>query len=243
MLQLLYWIRWSRSCGLSESVTEKAENMMKKLKVVIADDHSIVLLGIRELLEKDPGFNVVGEASCSSELVRILGEVLPDVLITDYCMPGDSRYGDGVKLIEYVCRNFPKTRVLIYTMMSNPMVLSTLYDIGVAGVVLKSGRCKELITALATLERGRVYRLSTSSSANTVLSVNHDPMERVAKLSIKELEVLRDFVMGLTLGEIAEKRKRSIKTISAQKISAMRKLNAESDQALMTYCIQAHMFE
>ncbi len=75
------------------------------------------------------------------------------------------------------------------------------------------------------------------------MSIDDELMARVATLSIKELEVLRDYVMGLTLTEIALKRNRSIKTISAQKISAMRKLNAENDQILMTYCIQARMFE
>ncbi|HHH9283255.1 TPA: response regulator [Pseudomonas aeruginosa] len=217
--------------------------MMKKLSVVVADDHGIVLLGIREVLEKDPGFQLVGEASCSSELVRVMDEVRPDILITDYCMPGDSLYGDGVKLIEYLCRNFPLTRVLIFTMMSNPLVLSTLYDIGVAGVVLKSGERNELLTALATLGRGRVYRGNTQPSAHSVLSIDDELMVRVATLSIKELEVLRDFVMGLSPNEIALKRNRSVKTISAQKISAMRKLNAENDQILMTYCIQARMFD
>ncbi|HGM5016518.1 TPA: response regulator [Pseudomonas aeruginosa] len=217
--------------------------MMKKLSVVVADDHGIVLLGIREVLEKDSGFQVVGEASCSSELVRMMVEARPDILITDYCMPGDSQYGDGLKLIEYLCRNFPRTRVLIFTMMSNPLVLSTLYDIGVAGVVLKSGEHNELLTALATLGRGRVYRGNTRPSVHSVMSIDDELMARVATLSIKELEVLRDYVMGLTLTEIALKRNRSIKTISAQKVSAMRKFNAENDQILMTYCIQARMFE
>ncbi|WP_367616141.1 response regulator [Pseudomonas aeruginosa] len=127
---------------------------MNKLNVVVADDHSIVLLGVREVLEKDPGLQLVGEASCSSELIRMVDEIRPDILITDYCMPGDSQYGDGVKLIEYVCRNFPRTRVLIFTMMSNPLILSKLYDVGVAGVVLKSGARNELLTALSTLRRG-----------------------------------------------------------------------------------------
>lgn len=173
----------------------------------------------------------------------MVDEIRPDILITDYCMPGDSQYGDGVKLIEYVCRNFPRTRVLIFTMMSNPLILSKLYDVGVAGVVLKSGARNELLTALSTLRRGRVYRCSSPPSTHSVLSIDDELMARVATLSIKELEVLRDFVMGLNLSEIALKRNRSIKTISAQKISAMRKLNAENDQMLMTYCIQARMFE
>ncbi|MBF8792100.1 response regulator [Pseudomonas monteilii] len=215
---------------------------MKNLNVVIADDHPIVVLGIRELVESTPGFRIVGEASGSSELVRIMEEVHPDILITDFCMPGDDTHGDGVRLIEYLCRNFPQARVLIFTMISNPLILSSLYDIGVAGVVQKGGERNELLTALAALKRGRVYRGCKPLMSSSVQAIDRGLTERVAKLTVTELEVLRDFVQGLTLGEIAVKRKRSIKTISAQKISAMNKLNAGNDQVLMKYCIQANIF-
>lgn len=216
--------------------------MMKKLSVVVADDHSIVLLGIRDLLERSPGYCLVGQASNSSALVQVMEDAHPDILITDYCMPGDSFYGDGVKFIDYLCRSFPQTRILIFTMMSNPLILSTLYEIGVSGVVLKSWEGDELLTALATLGRGRIYR-GKPPLVSSVLSIDTELMARVSSLSINELEVLRDFVMGLSPQEIALKKNRSIKTISAQKISAMRKLNAVNDQMLMKYCIQARMFE
>lgn len=83
---------------------------MKTFTVVIADDHPIVLLGVRELVERDARFQVVGEAICSAGLIGLLEQQPIDIVITDYNMPGDSPYGDGLKLVEYLKRHFPRCR-------------------------------------------------------------------------------------------------------------------------------------
>ena len=72
---------------------------MDKLNVVIADDHPIVLVGVRELVERDERFCVVGQATCSNDLVALLDQVRVDLVITDFNMPADSPYGDGLKLV------------------------------------------------------------------------------------------------------------------------------------------------
>ncbi|RBJ71767.1 DNA-binding response regulator, partial [Pseudomonas sp. MWU12-2534b] len=90
---------------------------MENLNVVIADDHPIVLVGVRELVERDQRFRVVGEAVCSSELINLLETRQVDLVITDFNMPGDSTYGDGLKLVEYLTRHFPCVRVLVLTMI------------------------------------------------------------------------------------------------------------------------------
>jgi len=99
---------------------------MEKLKVVIADDHPIVLLGVRELMERDDRFEIVGETLSSQGLIQKLESCQVDVVITDYNMPGDSPYGDGLKLVEYLKRNFPHVQVLILTMISNQLILTRL---------------------------------------------------------------------------------------------------------------------
>ena len=97
---------------------------MDTLNVVIADDHPIVLVGVRELIERDPRFRVVGEAVCSNELVNLLASGPVDLVVTDFNMPGDSPYGDGLKLVEYLTRHFPSIRVVVLTMISNPWILT-----------------------------------------------------------------------------------------------------------------------
>lgn len=111
---------------------------MEKLNVVIADDHPIVLVGVRELVERDERFCVVGEATCSDTLVSLLEQRPVDLVITDFNMPGDSPYGDGLKLVEYLRRHFPSVRVLVLTMISNPLILTRLQELGVLGVIQKT---------------------------------------------------------------------------------------------------------
>jgi two-component system capsular synthesis response regulator RcsB len=216
---------------------------MDKVKVVVADDHSIVRLGIREVVQRDPRFAVVGVAASPSELVQLCREQAPDIVITDYNMPGDDVYGDVLKLIGYLLRQFPQTRVLIYTMLSNNLILSSLYDLGVSGVVLKSGDIDEIRVAVDTLQHGRIYRGAHMQAANSVLANGDDIQGRIASLSAKEFEVLRHFVSGLSVGDIAQQLNRSVKTVSAQKIAAMRKLEVDSDQALLTFCVKANLFQ
>ncbi|AGI23074.1 two component response regulator [Pseudomonas sp. ATCC 13867] len=209
----------------------------------MADDHPIVLMGVREMIERDDLFEVIGEAHNSSELVALCRDLRPAIAITDFNMPGDQTYGDGLKLIEYLLRNFPDTRILILTMLSNPLILSSLYDLGVQGVILKNGDLNEILVALRALSQGRVYRGPSMQSANSVLASKDDVDGRIASLSVKEYEVLRHFVSGLSVRDIAQLLNRSIKTVSAQKISAMRKLDVDTDQALLTFCVKANLFQ
>lgn len=215
---------------------------MSKLKIVLADDHPIVRMGVCDMLERDPRFEVVGEASNPSELVSLYRQADPHIPITDYSMPGDERYGDGLKLIDYLLRNFPRTRVLIFTMVSNRLILDSLYDHGVAGVVLKSGELDELLLALDVVLQNRIYRGAHMIDPANVLTSRDEVENRFARLSMKEFEVLRHFVSGNNVCDIARLLKRSVKTVSTQKISAMRKLEVNSDQALMTFCVRANLF-
>lgn len=214
---------------------------MEKLKVIIADDHPIVLLGIRELMERDERFEIVGEAMCSEELVRLLESRHADLVITDYNMPGDSPYGDGLKLVEFITRNFQRVQILVLTMISNPLILSRLHELGVMGIIQKNQLHEEIQLALKVFAQKGIYR-SQALSSHSVVESNIALNERIATLSPKEYEILRLFISGKSVSDIARSQNRSSKTISAQKISAMRKLEVQSDLDLLTYCIGRNLF-
>ncbi|MEE8875377.1 response regulator [Pseudomonas helleri] len=213
---------------------------MLEIKVVIADDHPIVLFGVREIIMRDPRFKLVAEATNSSQLIAQLEEYQPDVVITDFNMPGDATYGDGLKLIEYIIRKFAHIQVVVLTMISNNLILSRLHELGVAGVIQKNHLHEEILNALAAVAANRNYQ---SPAPTSVLMNKQEIDERFASLSPREVEVLRIFVAGYSVSDVARLLKRSVKTVSAQKISAMRKLAVESDQALLTYCIKAGQFQ
>jgi len=214
---------------------------METLNVVIADDHPIVLVGVRELIERDERFRVVGEAVCSNELITLLESRPVDLLITDFNMPGDSPYGDGLKLVEYLIRNFPAVRVLVLTMISNPLILTRLQELGVLAVIQKNQLHDEIQAALKAVARGTPVR-NNKPQPKSVMDDGVDLDERFTRLSPKEHEILRLFVAGQGVNEIARGLNRSAKTISTQKMSAMRKLEVSSDQDLLAYCIQRNLF-
>ena len=214
---------------------------MDTLNVVIADDHPIVLVGVRELIERDPRFRVVGEAVCSNELVNLLASGPVDLVVTDFNMPGDSPYGDGLKLVEYLTRHFPSIRVVVLTMISNPLILTRLQELGVLAVIQKNQLHDEIQAALQAIARGNPIRQHRPQPIS-VVDDGADLDERFTRLSPKEHEILRLFVSGQSVNEIARGLNRSAKTISTQTVSAMRKLEVSSDQDLLTYCIERNLF-
>lgn len=223
------------------SAPANGSSFMEKLKVIIADDHPIVLLGVRELVERDPRFSVVGEAVCSQGLIELLERQPVDMVISDYNMPADSPYGDGLKLIDYLKRHYPAVRILVLTMISNPLILTRLQELGVDGVIQKSQLHGEIEKALNAVARNSTYR-APAPARQSVIACNTAIDQRVENLSPKEFEILRLFVAGQSVSEIARSQHRSTKTISAQKVSAMRKLEVNSDQELLAYCLASHIF-
>ncbi|MHC8300821.1 response regulator [Pseudomonas sp. ZS1P83] len=214
---------------------------MQKFKVIIADDHPIVLLGVRELVARDPRFCIVGEAVCSKGLVELLARQPVDLVVSDYNMPADSPYGDGLKLVDYLKRHYPAVKVLILTMISNSLILTRLYELGVIGVIRKNQLHTEIERALNAVAQGKPYQ-HRDVVKHSVLDTSTGLDVRLQSLSLKELEILRLFVAGVSVSDIARRQNRSVKTISSQKVSAMHKLEVTSDQDLLIYCLDRGIF-
>lgn len=204
---------------------------MNTMNVIIADDHPIVLFGIRKSLEQIEWVNVVGEFEDSTALINNLPKLDAHVLITDLSMPGD-KYGDGITLIKYIKRHFPDLSIIVLTMNNNPAILSAVLDLDIEGIVLKQGAPTDLPKALAALQKGKKF---TPESVSRLLEKISASGYGDKRLSPKESEVLRLFAEGFLVTEIAKKLNRSIKTISSQKKSAMMKLGVENDIALLNY--------
>ena len=214
---------------------------MKRIRVLIADDHPIVLLGLRHVLGQDADYELVGEAAHARQLLDMMREHHPDVVITDYDMPGDTVRGDGLRLIDYLVRSFPATKIVVLTVVSSPVILSRLYELGVSGVLSKIGDMGEIRSALHIIRSGRIYRREQPLGPAPEVE-SRTAAERISQLSSKELEVLRHLMSGLSVTTTAEALKRSVKTISAQKISAMHKLGVNTDHELVMFCVQHKMF-
>lgn len=212
--------------------------MQQAIRVVVADDHPVILFGAEHALLKFPGIQVVGRARQSTELVKALRTTPCDVLVTDLAMPG-GQYGDGLPLIGYLRRNFPRIRIAVLTMLENPALLKRLSELGVIAVVHKSDDLGHIGFAVRQVSRNLEYLSPQVRAVFESLRLNNGGRTDEVAMSKRELEVVRLFVSGLTIKEISEKLNRSIKTISTQKNSAMRKLGLERDSELFHYAQSA----
>lgn len=202
-------------------------------KIILADDHPLILTGIRSLIaHNQPGCEVVAEAHQVSELLNTLQQHNCDLLITDFSMPGDER-SDGLTMIQQLKRDYPTLPILVLTQIHNAGILQSLLQLGVSGVLLKKAVISELSDAIRQILSGHSY---IGSSVKTLLAeAGLDHQTGLVQLTPKESEVVRLLAGGMSVTQVAEYLHRSVKTISTQKKSAMLRLGLQSDSALFHY--------
>ncbi|NVZ72561.1 response regulator transcription factor [Pseudomonas costantinii] len=208
----------------------------KPLRIVLADDHPIFLIGLRAVLERDERLTIVGEATSPQALAELLRHCACDVLVTDFMMPAEPQ-ADGLRLIEQLRRHYPALPILVVTMLNNAGLFHAILELGVMGLLSKASLADELPQAIRHVRRQQRYVAHTIRQA--LNAVGDSRVHSPDPLSPRELEVIRLLTSGLTVGEIAASLHRSKQTVSAQKVSAMRKLGLSNDAALFIY-VQEH---
>lgn len=209
-------------------------------KIILADDHPIILTGVRSLMaEMQPSCDIVAEANNVSELWRILEQHECDLLITDFSMPNDDNV-DGMAMIKQLRRKYPNLPIIVLTQVHNLGVLQALLQIGIQGLLLKKSVIAELEKTVKKVLLGSVYIGETVRELLNEQGINQyiTPVE----LSLKELEVVRLLANGMSVTQVASYLHRSVKTISTQKTNAMQKLGLKSDSELFHYAQQQGLF-
>lgn len=202
-------------------------------RVVLADDHPIMLLGCRILIEQN-GLEVVGEARDSRELMSILARVACDVVITDFSMPNAGRV-DGLPMLSSIRREHVALPIIVLTNMANAGLLRAMLNEGVLGIVEKGAERNELFAAVRSALRGAVYISAKLQLELSKLGLTETESRRAANLTPRELEVLRLLGSGKSPAEVSQVLHRTIKTVSWAKTSAKRKLGLKSDAELYEY--------
>ncbi|MBX8485364.1 response regulator transcription factor [Pseudomonas cichorii] len=209
------------------------------LRIILADDHPIFLIGLRVVIEQENTAHVVAQACTPNELLLMLKNHECDVLVTDFMMPAE-RQNDGLRLLQRIHRDFPQLPVIVVTTLSNPGLFQAMLELNVKGLLSKASVASELPAAIRSTRRQEVF---IADSVHRVLlkAGDHgtDRPKPLEQLSPRELEVVRLLAAGNTVGEIATQLNRSKQTVSAQKVSAMRKLGLGNEAALFIY-LQEH---
>ncbi|HDS1073674.1 MULTISPECIES: response regulator transcription factor [Stenotrophomonas] len=204
------------------------------LRIIIADDHPVVRIGTRAVIESSGVGRVVGEADSAQALMTLLASQPCDLLVTDYSMPG-SLQADGFAMIGMIRRRHPDLPVLMLSVSSNLAILRMVLDSGVLGLVDKSSSMDELPQAIQAVYRGQPY-ISRSLRERVEAAGSWRMREGDGKpLSPREVEVLRLLGTGMTVKEISLLLHKSVSTISRQKGDAMLKLGLKGDAELFDY--------
>ena len=204
------------------------------LRIIIADDHPVVRIGTRAVIESSGVGRVVGEADSAQALMTLLASQPCDLLVTDYSMPG-SPQADGFAMIGMIRRRHPDLPVLMLSVSSNLAILRMVLDSGVLGLVDKSSSMDELPQAIQSVYRGQPY-ISRSLRERVEAAGSWRMREGDGKpLSPREVEVLRLLGTGMTVKEISLLLHKSVSTISRQKGDAMLKLGLKGDAELFDY--------
>lgn len=206
-----------------------------KIRILLADDHPALLSGIQHDLATITTLEVVGVARDSGELVELLQHNPCDVLVTDYAMPGGT-YGDGMTFISYLRRSYPALKIVVFTTLDSPAIVQELAKLGVNSVLGKVNETSHLISAIHAVHAGARYFPSQTSHPGAASSGGNNGGK--LELTKRELEVVRLYVSGQSINEIAEQLHRSKQTISSQKTSAMRKLGIERDADLFRFAYE-----
>jgi len=204
------------------------------LRIIIADDHPVVRIGARSVIQTSGVGEIVAEASTAQDLLASLAMHRCDVLVTDYSMP-DSTVPDGYAMINMIRRRYPQLPVLMLSVSSNLAILRMVRDAGVLGLVDKGSSMEELPIAIRTVHRGLPYVSQTLKERVDAAGSSAMGDGEGRPLSPREVEVLRLLGKGMTVKEIAEMLHRSASTISRQKGDAMLKLGLNSDAQLFDY--------
>jgi len=208
----------------------------KSIRVLLADDHTLVRAGLRGLLEGIAGVEVVGEAEDGHEVVRLAGELHPDVVLLDIGMPGLNGLDAAAQLVKMDDR----MRVLILSMHNAEEYVLRALRAGCAGYLLKRSAVSELEIAVRAVARGETY-LSPRVSKQIVDDYvgrtrgSADPLEA---LTPRQREILQLVAEGHTSKEIAERLQLSFKTVEAHRAQIMERLNLQDVTGLVRFAVR-----
>jgi two-component system, NarL family, response regulator NreC len=203
------------------------------IKVLIADDHSIVRAGLRSLLGSEPSMELVGEASGGYEAIQLVEKTHPDVLVLDVSMPDL----DGISVTKKIKSEFPGLRILILTLHEDKALLEEAIRAGASGYILKRAAEAELISAIQSITRGDMY--VDPSMVRTLLGDAIQPASKQpapsAALTARETEILKLIVEGYTNRQIGEELNISTRTVEGHRANISEKLGLHSRVEFVRY--------
>jgi DNA-binding NarL/FixJ family response regulator len=210
---------------------------VKPIRVILADDHTLVRAGIRALLETLPGVEVMGEASDGREVLNLVGRHQPDVVLMDIAMPGLN----GLEAAARMAKEFPDVRVIILSMHHDEEYVWRALKAGATGYLLKKAATAELATALQRVAHGEIYlsqEISTRLPKSFPLDGIANRKSPLEQLTGRQREILQLIAEGQNTKGIAEILKVSPKTVEYHRMKLMGCLNVHDIPGLVRFALR-----
>lgn len=210
------------------------------IRVLLADDHGLVRMGIKRLLQDAHGIKVVGEASSGEQLVSLAKDLNPDVVVTDVNMPPG--FG-GLEAIKKMIRYNPDLKVLVLTVYGEEPYPTRLLQAGAIGYLTKGCEPEEMIRAIKVVYSGQTYispQIAQQIAAQRFTKRDHAPID---SLSSRELQIMLMITQGQKVQEISKKLSLSPKTVNSYRYRIFEKLQINSDVELTLMAVRLGMIE
>jgi len=217
---------------------------MKRITVLLAEDHQIVREGFRSLLEQERDMEVVGEAESGRQAVQLTRKLRPAVVVMDIAMP----LLNGLEATRQIRKDFPDTKVLVLSAHSDDAYVEKVIGLGAAGFLLKQTSSHDLATAIREVQKGNTF--FSPSISKRVHDRSPKSVDRAAnlkkksnRLSSREVEVLQLIAEGMPNKQIAAELGVSFKTVDKHRQQLMAKLNIHDVSGLTRYAITEGIIE
>lgn len=197
--------------------------------IVLVDDHTIVLDGLRALISAQSDMVVVGEAENAADAIRVAASCKPDVVVLDLTIPGG-----GLQAIQPLLKASPRSKILVLTMHEDEAYARTVFATGGSGYLVKRAAHTELLNAIRKLCAGKRY---VHHSIAEALLINDSPSENVAVLTDRESEALKLLASGYTYQEISARLGISVKTVESYRSRILLKLNLRTRSELVRFAV------
>jgi two-component system, NarL family, response regulator NreC len=209
-----------------------------KLRILLADDHTVIRRGLRLVLERQPGFQVIGEAADGRETVALAEEHKPDVIVLDLSMPNLS----GIEAARQICSKLPQTAIVTLSMQSDEGYVLRALKAGVRGYLLKDSGEDDLINAIKAVSQGKAF---FSPSISKMLIEDYvrqmkqrDVDDSYELLTPREREILQLLAEGKSNKDIATLLNLSLHTVETHRSNILEKLNLHSMPELILYAVR-----
>lgn len=215
---------------------------MNPVRVVIADDHEIFRDGLKLVLQKQKDIIVAGEACDGRELIELVKQQLPDVVVTDVKMPNL----DGVAAAKYLAEHYPSIGVIALTMFDEEDLIVDMLEAGAKGYLLKNADKTEILEAVHAVANNQPHycRLTSQKLASMVAKskFNLHLKKEKPEFNEREKEIIRYICDGLTNKEIGEKIFLSVRTVEGLRLKIIEKMNVKNTAGIIVYAIRENLY-